>query len=112
MSSEITSSNPVVKAIIEGSAPQPARVAAARGLLPLPQNDLLELLVALVESEDSEIASAANEPLATEEPANFLIAAKADDTAPSVLSYLATQLAEDREIHEALILNNKTPDHA
>lgn len=112
MSSEITSSNPVVKAIIEGSAPQPARVAAARGLLPLPQNDLLELLVALVESEDSEIASAANETLATEEPANFLIAAKADDTAPSVLSYLATQLAEDREIHEALILNNNTPDQA
>ena len=112
MSTEITSTNPVVKAIIEGSAPQPARVAAARGLLPLPQNDLLELLVALVDSEDSEIASAANETLAAEDSANFLMAAKADDTAPSVLSYLATQLAEDREIHEALILNNKTPDQA
>ena len=112
MSTEITSTNPVVKAIIEGTAPQPARVAAARGLLPLPQNDLLELLVALVDSEDSEISSAATETLAAEDSANFLIAAKADDTAPSVLSYLATQLAEDREIHEALILNNKTPDQA
>jgi hypothetical protein len=112
LSTEITSTNPVVKAIIEGTAPQPARVAAARGLLPLPQNDLLELLVALVDSEDSEIASAANETLAAEDSANFLIAAKADDTAPSVLSYLAMQLAEDREIHEALILNNKTPDQA
>jgi hypothetical protein len=112
LSFEITSTNPIVKAIIEGTAPQPARVAAARGLLPLPQNDLLELLVALVDSEDSEIASAANETLAAEDSANFLIAAKADDTAPSVLSYLAMQLAEDREIHEALILNNKTPDQA
>jgi len=112
LSTEITSTNPVVKAIIEGTAPQPARVAAARGLLPLPQNDLLELLVALVDSEDSEIASAANETLTAEDSANFLIAAKADDTAPSVLSYLETQLAEDREIHEALILNNKTPDQA
>ncbi len=112
LSTEITSTNPVVKAIIEGTAPQPARVAAARGLLPLPQNDLLELLVALVDSEDSEISSAATETLAAEDSANFLIAAKADDTAPSVLSYLATQLAEDREIHEALILNNKTPDQA
>jgi hypothetical protein len=112
LSTEITSTNPVVKAIIEGSAPQPARVAAARGLLPLPQNDLLELLVALIDSEDSEIASAANETLAAEDSANFLMAAKADDTAPSVLSYLATQLAEDREIHEALILNSKTPDQA
>ena len=112
MSTEITSTNPVVKAIIEGSAPQPARVAAARGLLPLPQNDLLELLVALVDSEDSEIASAANETLAAEDSADFLIAAKADDTAASVLTYLATHLVEQREIHEALILNNKTPDHA
>jgi len=112
LSSEITSTNPVVKAIIEGTAPQPARVAAARGLLPLPQNDLLELLVALADSEDSEISSAATETLAAEDSANFLIAAKADDTAPSVLSYLATQLAADREIHEALILNNKTPDQA
>ena len=112
MSTEIISTNPVVKAIIEGTAPQPARVAAARGLLPLPQNDLFELLVALVASDDSEISSAATETLAAEDSANFLIAAKADDTAPSVLSYLATQLAEDREIHEALILNNKTPDQA
>jgi hypothetical protein len=112
LSTEITSTNPVVKAIIEGTAPQPARVAAARGLLPLPQNDLLELLVALSGSEDSEISSAANETLAAEDSASFLIAAKGDDTAPSVLSYLATQLAEDREIHEALILNNKTPDQA
>jgi hypothetical protein len=109
---EITSTNPVVKAIIEGSAPQPARVAAARGLLPLPQNDLLELLVALVESDDSEIASAANETLAAEETLNLVIAAKADDTPPSVLTYLATHLAGPREIHEALILNNKTPDKA
>ena len=36
-----------MKAIITGTAPQPARLAAARGLLPLPQNDLLEILVAL-----------------------------------------------------------------
>ena len=112
MASEITSTNPVVKAIIEGSAPQPARVAAARGLLPLAQNDLLELLVALVNSEDSEIASAATETLAAEDAANLLIAAKANDTAPSVLTYLATQSVDQREIQEALILNVKTPDDA
>jgi hypothetical protein len=112
LASEITSTNPVVKAIIEGSAPQPARVAAARGLLPLAQNDLLELLVALVNSEDSEIASAATETLAAEDAANLLIAAKANDTAPSVLTYLATQSVDQREIQEALILNVKTPDDA
>ncbi|HSB29936.1 MAG TPA: hypothetical protein VLE19_18850 [Pyrinomonadaceae bacterium] len=112
MTSEITSSNPVVKAIIEGSAPQTARLAAARGLLPLPQNDLLEVLVALTDSDDAEIASSASETLSGEEATNLLIAAKADDTAPSVLTYLATHVVEQREIHEALILNSKTPDQA
>ena len=109
---DITSQNPVVKAIIEGSAPQPARLAAARGLLPLPQQDLLEVLVALSNNSDAEIAEAANEALQSESPDELLIAAKADETAPTVLAYLANQATAKREIHEALILNSKTPDEA
>jgi hypothetical protein len=112
LSSEVTSTNPVVEAIINGSAPQPARLAAARGLLPLPQNDLFEVLVALAANQDSEIAAAANETLQAESLDNLLIAAKAEDTAPSVLTYLATQRAAKREIQEALILNSRTPDQA
>ena len=112
MTLEITSENPVVKAIIEGSAPQPARLAAARGLLPLPQQDLLEVLVALSNNSDAEIAEAANETLQSEGPDELLIAAKADETAPTVLAYLANQTEAKREIHEALILNSNTPDAA
>lgn len=112
LSPEITSTNPVVQAIITGSAPQPARLAAARGLLPLPQQDLLEVLVALSKNSDPEIAEAANETLRSENPDALLVAAKADETAPAVLAYLANQSEAKREIHEALILNNKTPDEA
>jgi hypothetical protein len=112
LSSETTSTNPVVQAIISGTAPQPARLAAARGLLPLPQNDLLEVLVALSSNSDTEIADAANETLQSEEPDNLLIAAKSDETAPSVLNYLAAHRAPRREIHEAVILNTKTPDQS
>ena len=112
MSSEITSANPVVEAIITGSAPQPARLAAARGLLPLPQQDLLEVLVALSNNSDAEIAEAATETLQSENPDELLIAAKADETAPTVLAYLANQADAKREIHEALILNSNTPDEA
>jgi hypothetical protein len=112
LSSEITSTNPVVQAIISGTAPQPARLAAARGLLPLPQNDLLEVLVALSTNSDTEIAEAANETLQSEEPDNLLIAAKSDETAPAVLNYLAAHRAPKREIHEAVILNTKTSDQA
>ena len=110
MSQDSTSSNPVVKAIVSGSAPQPARLAAARGMLPLPQADLLEVLVALRLNEDAEIAEAANETLETQEPGDLLIAAKADDTSPSVLSYLATSTKVSGAVHEAVALNNRTSD--
>jgi regulator of extracellular matrix RemA (YlzA/DUF370 family) len=112
LSSEIKSANPVVQAILGGTAPQPARLAAARGLLPLPQSDLLVILVALRESDDPEIAGAAAETLQAERPEDLLIAAKAEDTAPTVLSYLATLTGGARDIHEAAILNSKTPDAA
>jgi hypothetical protein len=112
LSSEITSTNPVVAAIITGKAPQPARLAAARGMLPLQQNDLLEVLVALTASDDEQIAAAATETLQAETPDNLLLAAKAPDTSPNVLAYLATHPTGANEVYEATILNNQTPDHA
>lgn len=111
MSSEITSTNPVVQAIIGGTAPAPARLAAARGMLPLPQNDLLEVLVALTASDNAELSAAATETLTEQEPTDLLEIAKAGDVAPTVLAYLATHNAP-KNIHEALILNSKTPDAA
>ena len=112
MTAEITSSNPVVQAIISGKAPQPARLAAARGMLPLPQNDLLEVLVALTSSDDAQIATAAAETLKGETPEDLLIAASGQDTAPAVLGYLATQPDANPKVYEATILNIRTPDQA
>ena len=112
MTAEITSTNPVVQAIISGKAPQPARLAAARGMLPLPQNDLLEVLVALTTSDDTQIASAATETLKAENAEGLMVAATGQDTAPNVLAYLATQADGKQEIYEATILNTHTPDHA
>jgi len=112
LTSEITSTNPVVQAIISGKAPQPARLAAARGMLPLPQNDLLEVLVALTTSDDAQLAAAATETLKAETAEDLLIAANAEDTAPNVLAYLATQTDGEASIYEATILNTHTPDHA
>jgi len=70
------------------------------------------VLVALTGNEDAEIAEAAAETLQAENPDDLLIAAKTDSTAPAVLAYLATQPINNREIHEALILNSNTPDKA
>jgi hypothetical protein len=112
LSSEITSTNPVVAAIITGKAPQPARLAAARGMLPLPQNDLLEVLVALTSSDDEQISTAASETLSAETPDSLLLAAKAADTSPNVLAYLASRATGTQEVYEATILNTRTPDQA
>jgi regulator of extracellular matrix RemA (YlzA/DUF370 family) len=112
LTAEITSTNPVVQAIISGKAPQPARLAAARGMLPLPQSDLLEVLVALAASDDAQIATAADETLKAESPEDLLIAAAAEETAPNVLFYLATIADAKPEIYEAAILNTRTPDQA
>ena len=107
-----TSTNPAVQAIIGGAAPHQARLAAASGLLPLPQSDLLEVLVALRQSEDSEIAEAAKATLDSQESVDLLDAARNEETAPAVLDYLATLSKDSRQIHEALILNKKTSDQA
>ena len=87
LTAETTSTNPVVKAILEGTAPRPARLAAASGLLPLPQADLLEILVALSNSDDEEIRVAACESLEGENNDDLLVIAKIDTTSPRVLGY-------------------------
>ena len=108
--STITKS-PVVEAIISGKAPHQARLAAASGMLPLAQAELLEVLVALRESPEADIAAAAAESLSEQSFSDLLNAAKDSDTSPVVLSYLGTTPAS-REIHEAVILNKNTPDSA
>jgi len=107
-----TSTNPAVQAIIGGTAPHQARLAAASGFLPLPQSDLLEVLVALQGAEESEIAEAAKETLESQAADDLLAAAKSSDTSPAVLDYLAEFSQQNRDIHEAIILNSRTPDQA
>lgn len=106
------STNPVVQSIISGNAPPAARSAAARGLLPLPQADLLEALVHLTADNDPAIAEAAQETLASQAAADLLQVASTETTAPAVLGYLASIGSVDNEIHEAIAANANTPDEA
>jgi hypothetical protein len=112
MSTKPTSTNPVVQSIIAGSAPPSARMAAARGLLPLPQADLLEALVHLSADNDPAVAKAAQATLQEQQPADLMNVAKSDETAPIVLGYLASLSHADSGIHEAVAGNKNTPDQA
>ena len=109
--STTTSTNPVVQAIVGGAAPPQARLAAARGLLPLPQADLLEVLVALRDSEDAETAEAAASTLESQESKDLLTAAKATETSAAVLAFIGS-MKTTRDVQEAIILNTRTPDEA
>ena len=98
--------------MIEGTAPRNAVLAAASGLLPLPQSDLLEVLVFLRQSGDQEIAAAALETLEAENNDALLVIAKIDTTSPRVLGYLTSRANATRELYEAAIQNRSTPDEA
>jgi hypothetical protein len=112
MSANVTSTNPIVQAIVAGTAPQAARMAAARGMLPLAQGDLLEALVALRESDNAEIAAAAATTLGEQDAESLLTVAQTQETAPAVLGFLATRADLGRAVHEAVTLHSNTPDEA
>lgn len=104
--------NPVVQAILNGSAPQQAKLAAASGLLPLAQSDLLEVLVALRLSEDAALAEAAKATLDSQTSDDLLTAAKSAETSTAVLDYVAESSGGDHHVHEAVVLNKNTSDKA
>jgi hypothetical protein len=109
---EVKSTNAVVQSIVTGTAPSPARLAAARGLLPLPQVDLLEALVHLSTDNDPKVAEAAQSTLEAQQPSDLLSVAKAADAAPAVLGYFASLSNATRDLHEAVAGNSNTPDEA
>jgi hypothetical protein len=78
----------------------------------LPQADLLEALVHLTADNDPAIAKSAQETLASQETSELLQIAATENTAPTVLGYLASMTAADNAIHEAIAGNPGTPDEA
>ncbi len=109
MSFVIESANPVVKAVIEGTAPRPACLAAARGVLPLPQLDLIEVLVAFATSEDGELAEHARETIRNQDTETLTTLVRSEAISVPVLNYLASFGEIPREVQESIIANVRTP---
>jgi hypothetical protein len=112
MNFEVNSTNPVVKAVITGAAPPPAKLAAARGMLPLPQNDLLEILVALATGSDAELGTIARQTLSAQDDAALRQAIGSNEIAPRVLDFFVDYENLPKEIHEAILQNPKTPEQS
>ncbi len=112
MSEQINSTNPTVKAIISGAAPRPAMLAAARGILPLPQSDLLEVLVFLTKTEDEEIAENALNTLTSQDEKSLGILVKSDQISPGILEFFAAQENLSQPVKETILSNPQTPPAA
>ena len=112
MNEQINSTNSTVKAIVSGTAPRPAMLAAARGILPLPQSDLLEVLVFLARNEDEELAENARSTLNAQDENSLGILVKADQISPGVLEFYAEQEYLSQPVQEAILSNPNTPPQA
>lgn len=85
-------------------------MAAARGMLPLTNEDLLEVLVALVEDESDEVRAAASSTIDTLDPASFATLASDQQTASEVLDFLCLWPRAPRSLVEAVVFNRTTSD--
>jgi hypothetical protein len=98
--------------VINGTAPEPVRLAAARGILPLPQSDLIEVLVALADSGQGEIASTAAETLDAQSPTDVGRLVSSGEAAPSVLAHFLRRPAMPQAVYESILTNKETPPAA
>lgn len=105
-------SNPILNAIKSGNAPKPARLAAARGMLPLSQEDMLQALILLGQDPEEDIRTAAQGTLNNFDPSALLPIAQNSNSPVEVLNFLAGWPKATNNIIEAIILNKSTADEA
>lgn len=100
----------VIEAIRNGSIPAPAKLVAARAMLPLAPEETLEVLVLLSQDASEEVRATALKSLDEFNQAQMLSVLTQPHVSPEVLRYLCTWRRGTREVYEALILNTATPD--
>ena len=81
-------------------------------MLPLSNEESLEVLVVLNADESQDVRTAASETLATLKPEAFTQLASQAGTPPDVLGFLCLWPRSPRELVEAIIFNPSTPDGA
>ncbi len=88
------------------------KLAAARGLLPLSNEELVESLVALNADANQDVRAAAIATLGALNPETFSHLAGHAGTQADVLGFLCLWSRAPRELVEAIIFNPSTPDGA
>src|SRR5215831_15204865 len=104
-------SNGILSKLKGGQVPLGVRQAAARGVLPVGQEELLGILIFLQSDMDPEVSKTARETLENEF-SNELVRTivESGSTPIEVLEYFARPPYRSDQILESLIQNKATPD--
>ena len=97
---------------MSGGAPEVIKLAAARGLLPFSNEEMLEALVVLTNDDSDSIRSVAAATMDKLDPLTFIGLASERNTPASVLGFLCLWRQAPRELIEAALFNTATPDAA
>jgi len=81
-------------------------------MLPLSNEEMLQVLVALGTDEDEAIRSAVSETLKGLDPSSFAALAADDSATPAVLGFLIVWDRSPKEVLEAAVFNRNAPDEA
>ncbi|MEO8215480.1 MAG: hypothetical protein ABI718_00190 [Acidobacteriota bacterium] len=103
------SGSSIVQRVVEGSLPREFVIYAAKGLLPLPQDDVVAVLAFLAGGDDEEIVTTARQTL-NELPAKIVLAYARSELAESVGLDRLAFAASDPAIIEAVLRNRITAD--
>jgi hypothetical protein len=103
--------NELVNSFLDPTAPKRVRLSAARGMAPLANGEMIDLLVQLTSDAEPEIAAAATETLAGFPEAELEQEAKSETCSAGVLAWLAS-FCSSPSVLEAIILNANTPSSA
>lgn len=103
---------PIVDRILEGTAPEPARAAAARGALPVSREVLLSVLVYLAGDPIPAIAATASQTLSGYKAEELVRMLGDPGVQPLVLTYYAQLPELETEPLTALVANPQLPDEA
>jgi hypothetical protein len=87
-------------------------MAAAKGMLPLSREEMLEALVALASDQDIAVRSAVAGTLSTLEQSSLIVIASDEKSSAAVLGFLLLWESSSRELIEAIVFNRSTPDEA
>lgn len=102
---------PILSKLKQGSVPLSVRQTAARGVLPVGQEELLAILVYLQNDPEREVRETARQTLTNEFSDDLLMRIAESGSAPvEVLEYFGKPPLRSPELLEVLIQNKATPD--